>query len=375
MKNILYYIKEFGNKSFEEFPFNDVDSLILSQISYLSLIDFIPDIANAEENISLIDCLSEENIQIMCDNTLDERRNKKLLNLLKVSTRYKKMNVNYLQDRFYVDKVEQFFAITFIFDDFSYIAYRGTDLSILGWQEDFNMTLLDVIPAQDDAARYIDRVCKLLNYPKIYVGGHSKGGNLAVYASLYCIEDIQNNIIKIFNHDGPGFNKDIFDTDQFKRIENRIVKMTCKEAMIGILLHHTEKMQFVDSRSVSILQHDPYNWKITKLGGFKYVKQANLFSRAFGKTVRNFLESTSVEERKVFLETAFFICMETKTSTIFDIKTHPIKYFRGMKKRYKSLDYKRLLLFKRLMKRYRVLFKHNLKLLIKRRFNFNSKIA
>ncbi len=292
MRNLYFYVKTYGTKSFQEFPFNEVDSLLLSQLSYLNLDLVIPKIQEEKPSVSLVSLLSSELIGKLSKETLDEKRNRKLLNLLMTAPRYEGLKMNYLMEQFHVEKVEQFSAVTFLFEEFSYIAYRGTDLTLIGWFEDFNMALLDVIPSQEDAATYLNKISLLLPEGNFYIGGHSKGGNLAVYASLSCSKEIKNRIISIFDHDGPGFNRDIFQSKEYLEIEAKIFKTTCKEARVGILLHHSERMSFVDSRSLGILQHDPYNWKITKQGRFKLVRNANLISRTFEKTVNNFIETT-----------------------------------------------------------------------------------
>ncbi|MDE6047154.1 MAG: DUF2974 domain-containing protein, partial [Anaeroplasmataceae bacterium] len=185
MKNILYYVKQFGNCSFEDFPFNEVDGLILSQISYMNLDSVLPTIDDTMEDVSLLEVLDEAHLKIACENTLDRKKNYKLIKLLQKTTRYEGLCMNYFSNQFNVEEVEQFCAMTFLFKDFMFIAYRGTDITLLGWKENLNMSYLDIIPSQKEATRYLERVAGKRELP-IYLGGHSKGGNLAVYAA-YCI--------------------------------------------------------------------------------------------------------------------------------------------------------------------------------------------
>lgn len=360
MKNIIYYLKKFGNKTFEEMPFNEVDSLILCQISYLNLEQYVPSINSNSSNVSLINQLSPENIEALCVETLDRKRNKKLMLAMKNTTRYQGLMVNYLQNYFLVDKVEQFCAVTYLFKEFVYVAYRGTDLTLLGWHEDFNMSLLDAVPSQYDATEYLNKVYSF-ERRNICVGGHSKGGNLALYASLNCKYEVLQHLIKIYDHDGPGFNRDIYNTIAYQKIDSLLVKMTCHQSMIGILMYHSGKMDFVASRSVGIFQHDPYNWKITKTGRFKYVKYPTIVSQIFEKTIRDFLESTSIEERKLFVDCLFKILMERDDITILDIKRHPFRYMHGLRKRYKALPLKKKTLFKRVLKKYDKIWRQNSK--------------
>ena len=258
MGNMVNYVKKFGDLSFKEKAFNDVDALILSELVYLNFDNFIPTLEDNKESIKLIPLLTEYNIKKMCKRTIDEFWCRILLRELKIKRRFKNIKINYYQNIFLTDKIEQFCAVTFEFNNFIYVAFRGTDATLLGWYEDFNMLLMDEVPAQNSASKYLKEVASRTT-KKIIVGGHSKGGNLAVYASLYCDKSIKDRIIKIYDFDGPGFNKNIFEMNEYKEIENRIFKVTCEEALIGVLMFHSEKMLFVKSRGISIFQHDLFS--------------------------------------------------------------------------------------------------------------------
>lgn len=372
MRNIISYLKKYGNTSFSDYPFNETDSLLLCQITYLNLESFIPNVDDNLEDISLIDFINNKNVRILTRKTFDEKRNTKLLFELTKTTRYGKLLINNFQQRFDVDIVEQFCAMTFVFDDFIYVAYRGTDMSLIGWYEDFNMAFLDVIPAQDDATRYLEKICNKTD-KKMYIGGHSKGGNLAVYSSLFISNENISRIINIYDYDGPGFNKDIFSNEEYLRIESKIKKYTCKESIVGMILCHSEKVTFIDSKGLSILQHDPYNWKIKKDGSLKRYKNANLISRVFERTVKEFLEKTPLENRKQLVEISFTILMEHPLSDLFDVAKNPIRYYRGIKRRYNALPHVEKVLVKFLFKRYVKLWNDNMKMYLKRRFNFGNK--
>ena len=148
-----------------------------------------------------------------------------MLQILKTTTRYGGLWIDFFSNRFYVDKVEQFCSMTFLFDDFIYIAYRGTDITLLGWKEDFNMAFLEAVPSQVDAARYLNRVYETYQKP-FYVGGHSKGGNLAVYATLHCEKRYLNDLLTVYNHDGPGFNRNLSNDPSFSFIKDMIENTT-----------------------------------------------------------------------------------------------------------------------------------------------------
>lgn len=363
MKTILYYVKKFGNKSFNEYPFNEVDGLILSQISYMNLEAVIPTIDDTAKEISLLEVLKETKLKEACHNTLDHKRNYKLIQLLQNSSRYQGLYANYFSSEFRIDKVVQFCAMTFLFDTFAVVTYRGTDITLLGWKENLNMSYLDVIPSQTEAKRYFERVANKIEKPMI-LAGHSKGGNLAVYAAMSSSPEAQERIVHIYNYDGPGFQTDIFQTEEFNRIRQKITKFTCREAMVGILLYHNETMEFVKSKGLNIFQHDAFNWIITKDGKLKRVRKPNIFSKTFEKSMDDLIASATIEERKDFLEILFQIGMEHPYSTILDWVRHPIRSFKGMKKRYKSLNHSQRHFFKKMIKTFRTIWKKNFRLFL-----------
>ncbi|MDE6408532.1 MAG: DUF2974 domain-containing protein, partial [Anaeroplasmataceae bacterium] len=333
---ILYYVKRFGNRTFEDFSFNEIDGLILSQISYMNLDFVLPTIDDTMEDVSLLEVLDQEHLKVACENTLDRKNNYKLIKLLQKTKRYEGLHMNYFSNQFNVEEVEQFCAMTFIFKSFMFIAYRGTDITLLGWKENLNMSYLDIIPSQREATRYLERVAGKRNLP-MYLGGHSKGGNLAVYAAYSTTQEIQDRIIFIYDYDGPGFQTEIHKTEQMQQLLTRIEKYTCREAMVGILLYHSEDLIFVKTKGLSIFQHDPYNWIVRKDGKFKLVDKANIFSKTFEKTTHDFIETSSIEVRKKFLEILFQVSMEHSYSTVLDWVRHPFRSIRGIIKRYRNL--------------------------------------
>lgn len=369
MGNIVNYVKKFGHLSFKDKPFNDVDALILSELVYLNFDDFIPSLDDDKKSVRLIPLLTDYNINKMCKKTLDDFWCRILLKEIRHSNRYKNLKLNYFQNLFLTDQIEQFCAVTYEINNIIYVAFRGTDASLLGWYEDFNMLLMDAIPSQNSASRYLKEVAKR-NNKKIIVGGHSKGGNLAVYASLYCEKKIKDRIINIYDFDGPGFNKNIFTMQEYKDIEYRIIKMTVEESLIGVLMFHRERMLFVKSRGISIFQHDIFNWKIKKNGEFKFVKNANLQSLVFKKAVDEFINSTSEKDRELIINLVFKVIMENKESTLFDVVSRPFRYSLGISKRYRKLEKGEKKLLKNGLKRYIRIYNKTLVNILKRRLSF-----
>ncbi len=194
----------------------------------------------------------------------------------------------------------QFSAVTVELDDETvYIAYRGTDDTLVGWKEDLNMSFMDVVPAQAEALAYLEQVLHKHDYRKVYIGGHSKGGNLAVYAAVHVEDILQSSIVEVFNNDGPGFKDNILSKQQYMNISDRITTLVPQNSVVGLLLEHDETYQVVkSSQSSGIMQHDGFSWEV--LGNdFIYLPSLD-DHRISGMTTKRTLEKMSADQREAF---------------------------------------------------------------------------
>ena len=260
--NMFDYVKQYGKYSFEEEPFNEVDNVIFSQIPYLPLNGVVSGFGHRSITLAKAARLLERELKKK-RSILPARFYKKiyrLLFLMKDMPRYKDVLLyNYIR---IVDHDRQFGAITIkLTDGTVYVSYEGTDCAISGWYEDARMTYSFPVPAQELAANYLRRTIRFLD-KNVIVGGHSKGGNLAIYAALEAPFYIKHKILKVYNNDGPGFFKELFDSKAYQKLLPKIVKIVPRESVVGMFLYQSEDLEIVKSKSKRILQHDPFNWQI-----------------------------------------------------------------------------------------------------------------
>lgn len=348
MKNILWYLKKYGNESFEKLPFNEIDALIFSEIGYLNLELFSND---QNEKVYIKDVLKKENAKKLAYGSTVRLKNEKLCIAIEKTSRYN--DVYFKHSRYILDneKVEQFFATTFFINDFIYVVYRGTDLTITGWEEDLNMSFLNEVPSQKDAAIYLMDIINLYN-KKIMIGGHSKGGNLALYAAIFSERDVKDFIIKIYDFDGPGFlDKDILKSDDFVYIKDRLVAMSSTVSMVAMTLYNVDEIEFLKTKGLGLLQHDPFNWKLESNNRFKRVKINSISSRRFENFNKQFITKTTKEERKRYIETLAKIAKEKPDSSLLDIRRRPFRYLKKMRERRKLLDKESSIFYKMMSKR------------------------
>ena len=180
------------------------------------------------------------------------------------------------------------------------------------------MAFLTPVPSQEAALAYTMEVSGLIR-GQLLLGGHSKGGNLAVYASMQSPKRLQNRICAIYSHDGPGFRDNIFSSEGYLRIRERIRKTLPQSSLVGMLLEHQENFEVVESAAVGIVQHNPYSW-IVRDGAF--VKLDTLTSGAdyLNRTLADWLGLLSNEQRAQFVDTLYSIISGSDFSSFTELR-------------------------------------------------------
>lgn len=312
MGDIISYVKEKGNLSFEEWELNDVDSLILSQLSYL---DFQNTLAEQRKfSISLSALKELQYSEAFVQNTLSPKKNKELFFAAAESKRFGGIFPAYYINILDTKNEKQFAAITFRLAKHTYyIAYRGTDGSFVGWKEDLNLSFSKNIPAQLDAVYYFEEVSKRRR-GIFLLGGHSKGGNLAVYAAMTCHTKSKKKITAIYNHDGPGFLPEVFSLEEYQEVSKLIHKTIPQTAIVGLLLEQHGDYSVVESDAFAFLQHDPFSW-VVENGAFVPIKSVTFFSEYTNKTLNTWINQLDMETRKLFVETLYHVLKSTNAKT------------------------------------------------------------
>ena len=276
MNNIITYLEtEFA--TFEEKPFNAVDSLVLSQFCMAQMEgivapmrdmgvlggvgSFLHAVLNLQEPVYVRDALRAEKFATMFIG-LKPQKIKELVVAIAASPRFRDMELREYAVVFNQTEATQFAALSFVYkNQFAYIGFRGTDSSFAGWREDFDMAYMDQVPSQAQAVKYVETVAPRLP-KKLFLGGHSKGGNLAVYGGLKANERVRARIRRIYNHDGPGFRDGVL-TERERAVARALVDKTVpQESIVGTLLSHEGDYRVVKSVAKGVEQHDPFTWEV-----------------------------------------------------------------------------------------------------------------
>ena len=302
MSNILDYVKWRGDLSFTQDPPNAVDALVLSALSYIC---HGGSVASDPDTPVTVRQAAEEYFALEDHETRCRVKNDlELLQLAAASHRFGFAEICMYRDEFIPEQETQFAAMTFLLDDGSmFLAFRGTEYSLVGWKEDFNMTFQQTIPAQRLALQYVREVA-LEHLRPMRLGGHSKGGNLAVFAAARSSPMIQQRILAVYNNDGPGFTKYMMGDPGYLAMVPKIRTYIPQSSVIGMLLEHEEPYTVIQSKTVGLLQHDPYSWEV--LGReFIPVQEITESSQYIDATIKTWFADMTNQERNQLVDVMF----------------------------------------------------------------------
>ncbi|MCF2663825.1 DUF2974 domain-containing protein [Oscillibacter valericigenes] len=342
MANLLDYLDWRGDLTLEQAPFNEVDNLILAELSFVDFKDIVPGPGEgdsvvlreaAEQFLSRFPKGEKIDMGVLVPAAIPE-----MLRKMADSRRFGDMKLNCFVDHLDVGKGEQFAALAIETGDKTlYLSFRGTDDTLAGWKEDFELACMPEVPAQKKAVAYTWAVAKQFPRKKLRLGGHSKGGNLAVYAGVFCPESVQKRIIAVWSNDGPGFHNDLLDLPEHRRVAERIYSIVPKSSVVGMLLEHEEDYTVVDSDQLGFMQHDGFSWQV--MGDhFITLRQVTQQAHLSDQELRKWVHGLSVEQRENFVNAMFDVLAASGAVTLTDLKDDSFKAVGAMIRAMKDLD-------------------------------------
>lgn len=340
MADIMDYLDWRGDLTLQQSPFNEVDHLILAQLAYVNFDGIIPGMQSNEavtlEAASKLFFKINDEKEVL-KQKLFARLAPFVMKKMASTRRFRDMKLcKYVSQLDY--EIQKQFGVfqVFLEDGTIYVAFRGTDDTLVGWREDFNMSFMAPIPAQVEAVNYVNRTLSHTTRP-IRMGGHSKGGNLAIYAALKCQKCIRKQIIEVYNNDGPGFNKAMMASFNDESIMSKIRTIVPQGSIIGMLLEHEETYTVVKSKQVGILQHDAMSWEV--MGSkFVYLEELSKGSQLLEHALKGWMERLEDEQRSQFVDSLFSILEETGAKTVLELTKAKLKKANKLIKSYHAMD-------------------------------------
>ena len=342
MANLLDYLDWRGDLTLKQSPFNEVDNLILAELSFVDFNGIVPGPGEgpavvleeaAKRYLEQFPAGERIDMGVLVPDEIPD-----MLRKMAQLPRFRSMRLGCFVDRLDADNAQQFAAVAVETRDGAvYCSFRGTDDTLAGWKEDFHMSYVSEIPAQKLAVEYLETVARQYPRRKLRLGGHSKGGNLAVWSGVFCRAAVQKRIQAVWSNDGPGFHDDILVLPQYRRLADRITTIVPKSSVVGMLLEHGEDYVVVDSREQGLMQHDGFSWQV--LGtGFVHLREITRQGRRTDLTLRTWLRELSPEQRERFVEGLFQVLTASGASTLTDLKEDWLKSAGAMVRAMKDLD-------------------------------------
>ena len=332
MGNIMDYISWRGDLTFAQSPFNEVDNLILACFSYVNL-DRIPAVTR-QKGIELKTLVKEfKKLHTIKELEADKsfiRLAPFMMFEMAESVRFGNCVIRNYVNEIVTEAEQQFSAVEIVLDDgTSYISFRGTDDTIIGWKEDFNLST-GVVPAQKRAVEYMQRISDKAS-GMLRVGGHSKGGNLAIYGSVMC-KSVHDKILEIYSNDGPGFSKEFQESPETAEMMPKIIRIIPEYSIIGTLLEHEKQPIIVASTSRGLLQHDGFSWEVQGPG---LVRRDSLNKTAlrFIEILHKWIDGMDMEQKRLLIEDLFATLQASGYENLSEVQSGGLKSLAAMVKR------------------------------------------
>lgn len=339
MKNIdtiLDYLHWRGDLSFAQDPFNEVDSLILSMACFVDFQGIVPP-PGAEGSVSFLRAMERFDADrskprhmgvIIPEQTLEMARRASRC------PRYANAGLFAFENKVDESREMQFAAVTFRLSDGSlFLAFRGTDDTIVGWKEDFNMYFLPYVPAQAEAAAYLNTVARQSPGP-IRTGGHSKGGNLAIWAVVHADPAVRKRVLRAYSNDGPGFQRELLESPAYQEMRERCITYVPQSSLVGMLMEHDENVQIIYSAETGLLQHDPFSWDIDR-NRFTYLAERSRSGEHSDAALRNWIDSMTPAEQRELIRDLFEVLESSGAKTLTELDENKVRTVAAM---YKTLS-------------------------------------
>ncbi len=332
--NILDYIDWRGDLPFSAAPLNEVDNLIFSKLVYLDLRDLVSQEFTTPVTLRAVrEAYRAQDRAPMSPNSSDPGP---LLDRAADSARFGGVVLRAFRSRTDREDQSQFAAVAFCPETGPvYVAFRGTDNSLVGWREDFNFSFLPQTPGQSEAARYVTETAAALPGPLI-LGGHSKGGNFAVYAGAFCAPAARERIEKVYSNDGPGFHRAVVDSEEYAALLPKVEKLLPETSLVGILLTDRERKTVVRSDGKGIRQHDPYTWQV--LGPAFVPADASFASVFMDETLERWIGGLEDEQRAMVVSAIFDTLEASGVDTMAELNANRWLSYNAIWKAVRGLD-------------------------------------
>ena len=338
--NIFDYLNWRCDVPFSAAAFNDVDNLILSELIYTDFGGIVPE--NGMQ-ISLADACAAF-FQMHDRNEIAARtsytaRAPFLMEYMLQGSRFCDLRLSHYRAITDKDQTTQFASIIFhLADGTAYVAFRGTDGTVVGWKEDFLLSYCSGTAGQKDAVSFLDYAAEVTAGP-LRVGGHSKGGNFAVYAAVFCKPDTFSRIERVYSNDGPGFRADVTSLEMYRSVMSRTISIVPDTSVIGLLLANDCTRIVVRSAASGIAQHDGFSWETERE---RFVPaELSRTSEIIQRTISRWVDGLDAETLESLVDSVFTLIEATGEDTFHSMSMQKAKTAEAMLQAMRGLSWEK----------------------------------
>ena len=341
MADILDYVDWRGDLSLKASPFNEVDNLLMAELSFIDFSGIVPP-PELGDGITLREASAayfrrhegrEIDMGVLVPDKIPD-----LMCRMANSVRFGDMRLNGYEALTDETLEQQFAALTAELGDGSvYVAFRGTDDTLVGWKEDLNLGFMEKIPSQERALAYLNRMARQYERQKLRIGGHSKGGNLAVYSAVHIPAATQRRIVAVYNNDGPGFIRDLTQTPEYARIEKKLHTIVPQSSVVGQLLQHEDDVQVVHSTASGMFQHDGFSWEVRGTQ-FVHLDGFSREGRLIDETLDDWTAQLAPDQREAVASAIYEVLTATGARTLSELRGEKLGGAATLLKTYQNLD-------------------------------------
>lgn len=323
MTDIFDYINWRGDLTFEQDPLNCVDSLIFSQMAYFPFDGLWTEEENGEITLAEVQRRLWERMKAGETPHFHMSKDKQLFPAMAQSRRFGSLKLRDFVNSIDLKQEKQFAAVTVLLPEGAFLAYRGTDNTLVGWNEDLNMSFTTPVPAQMEAVAYFEQAAVKLDGP-LWMGGHSKGGNLALYAAMFCDDNLRGWIEGVYCNDSPGYDGSVVTKEHYQLLEGRLHSFVPQSSIVGMMFDHVEDYVVVHSRQIGPLQHDLYSWDVM---GPDFVRLSGVRNSSiiWDRTLKEWLSRVEPTQKEAFVDAIFNILGSTNANSFQELGHDIIK--------------------------------------------------
>lgn len=319
MAHLIDYLEKVENLTFDQEPLNILDKVCINEIGYLTYEKWLT-ASDLKKPINLHDFAEGKELNPDYSFMVTKER-VELAEAMVRSRRFASLSLSNYRSVLDKEVEKQFAAMIFSLPELGYhqLVFRGTDDSVIGWKEDFQLTYSREIPAHRSAMTFLEDHLPNLS-GRITVSGHSKGGNLALYSAVQSSTSLREKIAELLLLDSPGLMKSLLEKPSYQELKAKMIVIRPQDSVVGVMLYWDRPAQLVAAEGIGFAQHNALTWEVDLAANdFAYEDQPTELSQRLEETFQEWIETLPNQELKQVCDLVFDTILDSGIESLDDI--------------------------------------------------------